>query len=71
VDLRGRKALDLQRRACFRDVVKALAGRRVATVPRLFQIKLRVPPVPRIWGPVLNAIQNLSSYKIAVSLFEP
>jgi hypothetical protein len=54
--------------------VKDLTGtfpRRVATVPRIFQIKLRVPPVPRIWGPVLNAIQNLSSCKIAVSLFEP
>jgi hypothetical protein len=44
--------------------------RRVATVPRLFQIKLRVPPVPRIWGPVLNAIQNLSSFQIAIALVQ-
>jgi len=40
----------------------------VATVPILFQIKLRVPPVPRIWGPVRNAIQNLISYQIPLPL---
>jgi hypothetical protein len=47
-----------------------MSPRRVATVPRLFQIKLRVPPVPRIWGPVLNAIQNLSLRKIAKALVD-
>ncbi|MGD0369539.1 MAG: hypothetical protein ABSA94_18970, partial [Acidobacteriaceae bacterium] len=27
VDVRGTKALDLQRRSCFRDVIRTLAGR--------------------------------------------
>lgn len=42
----------------------------MATVPRLFQIKLRVPPVAHIWGPVLNAIHDFGSCKIADARFQ-
>jgi hypothetical protein len=44
------------RRPEFREYIPYPRTRRVAPVLSYFPTKIRVPPVPRIWGPVRGAI---------------